>query len=112
MPPYRQVMSIRQNHQLYHRDLLHQQQQLQLHILVMGFLRIEPLPNSSLVTSTIKYAFTHPSMDTTLTTTTSHPNTTTITSSGSSRPPPTAYPRSRSAKCFKIRDGIRRQHRH
>lgn len=67
------------------------------------------LPHSGLVTSTIKYAFAHPTLETTLHST--HPTTTTTTATATtnttgttpSRPPPTAYPRSRSANVLNPR---------
>ena len=51
---------------------------------------------STLTSSAIKYAFAHPSMDSTLSTT--MPSQTTVP-----KPPPTAYPRSRSANVFSSR---------
>lgn len=58
-------------------------------------------PHSPLVTSTIKYAFTHPSTDAALTSTTTPQN-----SSPISKPPPTAYPRSRSANVLSSRRSV------
>ena len=59
-------------------------------------------PHSPLVTSTIKYAFTHPTMDAALTSAAAaHQNSTPI-----SKPPPTAYPRSRSANVLSSRRNV------
>ena len=58
-------------------------------------------PHSPLVTSTIKYAFTHPSTDAALTSTATPQN-----SSSISKPPPTAYPRSRSANVLSNRRSV------